>query len=243
MKFSPHEIDWTPLRVRRFWDWYSSNRALDDTYFARHAGRALIAYVSKRIRIGAAVDIGCGRGDLIGFLIERGFCAYGIDQSPASVEMVNKRFPFHQCFKGASVIGDSLPDNIADTAFMLEVVEHMDDDALGLALTEARRLLKPGGHLVLTTPNDEVLDALKIMCPDCGTVFHKMQHVRSWTADSLSEYVARFGFTKKSAEAIVLSPYPWPLSMLYSAARKAKSGAPNLVYIGSLRVDHVPISP
>jgi 2-polyprenyl-3-methyl-5-hydroxy-6-metoxy-1,4-benzoquinol methylase len=114
---------------------------------------------------------------------------------------------------------------------MLEVVEHMDDEALTRALRDAHRILKPGGHLVLTTPNDEDLRAAKRMCPECGAVFHQMQHVRSWSAATLAEFVGKFGFETQSAKAIVLSRYRGLMGMAHRL-RFARRKRPNLVYIG-----------
>jgi len=202
-RFAPRQIDWTPELVRRFWDHYSSNPALADTYFTKSLGPHLIDYIAKRIRIGTAVDFGCGRGDLIGHLLPRYEC-YGVDQSPESVEGVNQRFGDNPNFKGAFVGSGQLPDASADTVFAVEVIEHMDDASIETMLREARRILKPGGHLVLTTPNDEDLRASEIMCPSCGCIFHRMQHVRSWSAQTLERYVASFGFDGR-ARATMLS--------------------------------------
>lgn len=228
MSFEQHEIDWTRERIERFWDYYSGNRALEDTYFARISGRQLIDYVRKRIRIGLAVDIGCGRGDLIGFLLDRGFRAYGMDQSTESVELVRRRFSSKALFLGA---GNEPPP--ADTAFMLEVVEHMDDAALSGALADVRRILKPGGHLVITTPSEENLDKEKIMCPECGSTFHRMQHVRSWSADTLASHLAQHGFA-----TVVCEPHRlgWRLGLMGRLDRiRFRHQKPNLIFVGRSR--------
>ena len=231
----PHEIEWTPERVKRFWDFYSSNPAMADSYFARMVGPSLLSYVGKRIKIGTAVDIGCGPGDLIGLLTQRGHDAYGVDSSPASIAQVEERFAGTPHFKGTAMNDGTidLPDGTADTAFMVEVVEHMDDEALGGALSEAKRILRPGGHLVLTTPNEENLDASRTMCPECGGIYHRIQHVRSWSSRTLSDYVARFGFDSVSCRGTVLSPYSGPLGLLYKTAYPMVRGRkPHLIYIG-----------
>lgn len=225
-----HDIVWTPERIGRFWDYMSSTPGFEDLYFAKQAGPALIKYVAGRTSIGTALDIGCGRGDLIAALLAKGYSAYGSDQSQTSVDGVNTRFEGNPMFKGAAV-GTSLPDGVADTVFMLEVVEHMDDAALTIALGEARRMLKPGGHVVITTPNDEDLNAAKRMCPECGAVFHHMQHVRAWTAQTLSSFLSRHGFESESAEAILLAPRSG-LKGLADRLRYVRRKRPNLVYIG-----------
>ena len=225
-----HEIEWTPERIRRFWDYMGGTPGFEDLYFARQAGAALIRYVARHIRIGTAVDMGCGRGDLLQLLMAKGYDCYGTDQSQASVEAVNARFEGNPRFRGA-VLGTELPDGIADTVFMLEVVEHMDDAALSEALSDAARILKTGGHLVLTTPNDEDLQAAKRMCPECGAVFHQMQHVRSWTAETLSRFVEMAGFQCRRAEATLLSSYSGLMAVAHKL-RYAGRKRPNLVYIG-----------
>lgn len=228
-----HDLKWTPEHVRRFWDYYGANPALEDEFFTRQVGRSLIACVSKRISIGTAVDIGCGRGDLLGFLTERRIDAYGTDQSPASVEAVNGRLGGTPHFKGAVVGIDALPNGIADTAFLVEVIEHLDDDALKSVLEGARRILKPGGHLVLTTPNNEDLEASKLMCPDCGAVFHRMQHVRSWSADTLSAHLARHGFECRFAMATSLNRHGGILALASQMkGLLLRRLPPNLIYIG-----------
>ena len=228
-----HEVEWTPDRVQRFWNYMSSTPGFEDLYFAKRAGPSLITYLAKRIDLGTVVDIGCGRGDLINLLLERGYDAYGCDQSEASVEGVNKRFAGNSHFKGAAV-GTGLPDGIADTVTMLEVVEHLDDVALVRLIEEAWRILKVGGHLVLTTPNDEDLEGAKRMCPECGAVFHHMQHVRSWTGEGLSAFLRAHGFTRKSANATLLTHHRGLVGVLHKL-RFARLKQPNLVYIGQKR--------
>lgn len=234
-KFAPHAIQWSPEHVRRFWDHYSTNPAMEDIYFAKIVGRSLINYVSRRIRIGTAVDIGCGRGDLIDLLLKRGSEVYGVDQSPASIAQVKQRFERVPRFKGAALADRKidLPDSSVDTGFLVEVVEHLQDEPLANAVSEAHRVVRPGGHLVLTTPNEEDLRASESMCPECGSIFHRVQHVRSWSAASLSSYMERLGFDTVAAGSTVLTPFRGPLGVAYGLAYRAiRKREPHLIYIG-----------
>jgi 2-polyprenyl-3-methyl-5-hydroxy-6-metoxy-1,4-benzoquinol methylase len=198
-------------------------------------GRSLLRYVGQRIRIGTAVDVGCGGGHLMQFLMQHGMDVYGADQSPISVEKVNAQFAGMTHFKGATVGTSDLPDAVADTVFMVEVVEHLDEAALTGALDEARRLLKPGGHLVLTTPNEENLDANKIMCPNCLAVFHQVQHVRSWSADALARRATVHGFECRTSEGTALTRYNGIVDAVYRFLYylRHKGDRPNLIYIGT----------
>lgn len=227
MVFSPHEIEWTAEKVRRFWDHSASD--MSNLYFSKMVGHSVVAYVSRRITIGTALDLGCGTGGLIEHLLARRLMAFGADQSADSVAAVNSRLAGKVGFQGAYVGIDHVP--AVDTVFMLEVIEHMDDEALGSALTDAKRLLKPGGHLVLTTPNEEKLVASRRICPECGCMFHAMQHIRSWSAETLSDYMAASGFQEVSCEGTLFSAHH-SLKGSIDRLRYRRRHKPHLIYIG-----------
>ena len=48
--------------------------------------------------------------------------------------------------------------------------------------------------VLITTPNNENLDNETVYCPCCENSFHRWQHVRSWSSDSLSLYLIKHGF-------------------------------------------------
>ena len=47
-------------------------------------------------------------------------------------------------------------------------------------LEEVRRVLRPGGHVIMTTPHREDMGKNEVLCPNCRCVFHRMQHLRSF---------------------------------------------------------------
>ena len=104
-----HDVEWTPQQIRDFWDYYSGNPALTGQYFAGLMGRSLLDYVQRRIRIGTAIDVGCGRGHLLKLLMTRGSDVYGADQSPVSVEEVRSELAGMPRFKDAVVGTRGLP--------------------------------------------------------------------------------------------------------------------------------------
>jgi 2-polyprenyl-3-methyl-5-hydroxy-6-metoxy-1,4-benzoquinol methylase len=222
----PHDLLWTPERIQTFWDHYSSHIGL---YFSAVYGRSLIGYVRRRIRIGTPLDYGCGRGHLLASLAAAGFDeVYGVDQSPESRILAGQAIGD----RATAHLGDDVQPASADTAFLIEVVEHMDDEALGAAFDKIRLALKPGGHVVITTPNDEDLKANSVLCPECHSVFHRMQHVRAWNAKTLSDFVESRGFKTVSVEATILSPYSGFTDYLYRTVKRLQSATPNLIYIG-----------
>lgn len=227
--FRPHGAKWTPEQVERFWNYESSKSG--DLYFARMVGASVVAHVRRKIRLGTVADIGCGAGDLIGHLIASGQEVYGADQSPDSIDVVNTRFRNEPKFKGAFVGTDHLPS--VDTVFLLEVVEHLDDAALGAVLKEARRILKPGGHIVITTPNEENRAISTRMCPECGCTFHAMQHVRSWDQTNLCYWMKGSGFIPIACKPTLFLPKRIIPGFIAKPAWKAVKGPlPHLLYIG-----------
>jgi SAM-dependent methyltransferase len=222
----PHQLEWTPERIQAFWDHYSKHQ---DVYFSALHGRSLIGYVGRRIRIGTPLDYGCGSGHLLSYLADAGCkTLYGVDQSPesraATVRRIGDRAAVH--------VGLAPEPESVDTAFLVEVVEHMDDSALDAAIAAIRSALKPGGHLVITTPDDEDLAASSVLCTECGAMFHVMQHVRTWNAASLSSYLESKGFETVSAEATILSPHSGLLDRVWRGAKLALGRRLNLIYVG-----------
>ena len=47
---------------------------------------------------------------------------------------------------------------------------------------------------MVITDNEEDLEKSKILCPECGCIFHKVQHISSWTRTSLSSVMKDSGF-------------------------------------------------
>jgi ubiquinone/menaquinone biosynthesis C-methylase UbiE len=93
------------------------------------------------------VDVGCGGGRAVGELAALGKKAIGVDVDPEMVEVAARRWP-----AGEFHVGDAtaLPlDDASVTGYRADKVLHVLDDPTP-ALTEARRVLRPGGRAVLT---------------------------------------------------------------------------------------------
>lgn len=93
---------------------------------------------------------------------------------------------------------------------------------------ECRRLLKSGGQIFFTTPNDEDYDASKILYPECGRTFHRWQHVRVWTAGSLAARVEQAGFTTRVVKPVAWQRWLGKLRSLVVNRRIVRGG---LIYV------------
>ncbi len=99
------------------------------------------------------LDVGCGDGsflaNLAAHLDDERISYVGVDYSEYQLaKAATLPFEFHRCDLG---VGIPLPDASVDVVHAAEVIEHLSDpDRL---IEECARVLRPGGHLVLTTPN------------------------------------------------------------------------------------------
>jgi SAM-dependent methyltransferase len=92
-----------------------------------------------------------------------------------------------------------------DAIVALETIEHVYDADLDAILDLMKRLAKPGARIAFTTPNEEDLSAAMVYCPVADVVFHRWQHVRSWSAAGLAEHMRARGFAVVDVVATDLS--------------------------------------
>ena len=97
---------------------------------------------------GAVLDVGCGRGDLGAALLRRGLRVSGIDPSSSACELARARGIDAHVGTLESV---SLEDASFDAVVMTHSLEHVVDPCGDLG--RVRRLLRPGGTLVISLPN------------------------------------------------------------------------------------------
>ncbi|EGR2496926.1 SAM-dependent methyltransferase [Vibrio cholerae] len=101
-----------------------------------------------------AVDLGCGRGEWLELLTQQGVDVTGIDLDKGMLEACHAL--------GLPVIeGDALkyladlPNESQSIISSFHMVEHISFEQLGTLVSEALRVLKPGGLLIMETPNPE----------------------------------------------------------------------------------------
>lgn len=145
------------------------------------------------------LDLGCGRGEFLGLLRERGVRARGLDVNHEMVEVCRER--------GLDVAeGDAvsylrgLPDGALGGLVAAQVVEHLEPGYLMELLELSYHKLRPGSHIILETIN-----------PACWFAFFSsyirdITHVRPLHPDTLSYFISASGFQRVTVK--YSAPYP-----------------------------------
>jgi 2-polyprenyl-3-methyl-5-hydroxy-6-metoxy-1,4-benzoquinol methylase len=106
-----------------------------------------------------AIDIGCGPGFFCQMLSDKGWETTAIDLDTSNLDSARR-------WASKMILGDvldvlsNLPSNEYEFALALEIIEHMPKSYGRSLLTKINRILKPGGKLLLSTPNKFSLEGL-----------------------------------------------------------------------------------
>ena len=123
----------------------SSENNLVNAYYERPAMLALAGNVAGR-RI---LDAGCGSGPLFAALRDRGAIVTGIDKSAGMLGLARRRLGDDADLQVAELGGPlPFPDGMFDDVTASLVLHYLEDWGPGLA--ELRRVLKPGGRLIVS---------------------------------------------------------------------------------------------
>ncbi|MDH5525840.1 MAG: class I SAM-dependent methyltransferase [Nitrospirota bacterium] len=101
---------------------------------------------------GHVLEVGCGAGETLARLQDYGWQAEGLDFDPGAVERARSRgLKVHQ----GDLVSQKFPSGHFDAVVLSHVIEHVPDPVE--LLSECKRVLHPGGHLVIYTPNADSL--------------------------------------------------------------------------------------
>ena len=131
-----------------------------DRLSRRLAAAFAVAAILPGMRV---LDIGCGRGEILRQCAVLGAEAYGIDYAPVAVDLAHgltakaggsKLAPGKMGIYQADAKYPPFPANSFDRILMFDIVEHLFPWELTLSLASVKRMLKPGGAVIIhTAPN------------------------------------------------------------------------------------------
>ncbi|MDH6114711.1 SAM-dependent methyltransferase [Kitasatospora sp. MAP12-15] len=105
-------------------------------------------------------DLGCGPGYLTAYLDGLGVPAFGVDLSPAMVEVARRGYP-HLRFRTGSMAALDLADGELGGILAWYSTHHTPLEHLSAVFSEFHRTLAPGGHLLLGTHVGDELRQLR----------------------------------------------------------------------------------
>ncbi len=208
-------------RLEKLWDYSNSDKWLKWLYENQTERMDANVPIAKKLRrefhldryrfaatrfIGMEVgDIACGTG--YGSDLLRGAGAQtviGIDIATNAVEYAKAKYEADKVqFKCASAMETGLPASSLDGIASFETIEHVDNDSD--LLTEFSRILRPGGLLICSTPNQWPLEIaphhVRVYDHDSfiQTLEQEFEVLEMWNQNSGSE----FEYNRKQAKGIL----------------------------------------
>jgi ubiquinone/menaquinone biosynthesis C-methylase UbiE len=157
------------------------------------------------------LEIGCGTGVFTRQIALTGAAVMAVDISPDFVAKSRQNVTDRNVsFKVEDIHALSLPDEAFDAVIGSSILHHLD---IIQALSEIKRVLKTGGHIVFTEPNmlnPQILMERKIKF--IGKILHNTPNETAFVRGKLARVMEQAGFKN-----IMIKPYdflhPWtPMS-------------------------------
>jgi len=170
---------------------------------------------------GRVLDVGCGEGQFAAELERAGFSVVGVDVAEEPLRRARARYPELDL----RLLPLDGPWPLADAGFDLvwagETIEHVADTAGWLS--EARRVLRSGGSLLLSTPAHGRLSMLRLALSRRAFDEHfdpRADHLRFYSARTLMRLLEDFGF--EDIDVRSAAGPPWARRLLLASARRSR---------------------
>jgi 2-polyprenyl-3-methyl-5-hydroxy-6-metoxy-1,4-benzoquinol methylase len=166
------------------------------------------------------LDLGCGNGHLVNYLIARGYNAYGTDASENGISIARETNPGRFFLQDVST--GKLPPELQqinfDTIITTEVIEHLYDPE-GF-INFCKGVLDNKGQIIISTPYHGYLKNLMLSIFNKWDIHHGPAwhggHIKFWSKKTLSSLLINAGFKVTHFKGCGRIPYFWK-SMIIKA--------------------------
>ena len=188
------------------------------SYFFQSATHKYL-FASEHLSGSSILDIACGTGYGTNILFERhpDFSFFGCDLDNSAITYAKNHYSKQITFKQCNAYSTGFEDNFFDTIISFETLEHLEDGSL--FLKEIKRILKPNGKLICSTPNKTFGERLGSTKEKPLNPYHISLYYHDDFQHLLSSYftdVSILGQTESAAELFFRFPF------LYKMYRKIK---------------------
>lgn len=166
------------------------------------------------------LDLGCGNGHIVDYLLRQGYNAYGTDASENGIAIAKQSHPDRFFLQDLST--GQLPKELQslhfDTIISTEVIEHLYDPEGFIDFCKS--CLPPGGEIIISTPYHGYLKNLLLSIMDMwdthlSPTWHG-GHIKFWSKRTLSRLLVNKGFEFVAFKGCGRFPYFWK-SMIIKA--------------------------
>lgn len=166
------------------------------------------------------LDLGCGNGHLVNYLLKEGYNAYGTDASENGIAIAKQQHPNRFYLQDLST--GKLPVELRslpfDTIVSTEVIEHLYDPEGFIDF--CKKCLQQNGELILSTPyhgylKNLMISVLNMWDTHMSPTWHG-GHIKLWSRNTLSKLLRDKGFEVTHFKGCGRMPYFWK-SMIIKA--------------------------
>ena len=176
---------------------------------------------------GRLLDVGCGGGQELRWMAELGWQVEGVEPDPAAVQVAREKgLTVHQGMLQAQRFQDASFDAVINS----HVIEHVHDP-LAL-LRECRRILRPGGRLVVVTPN--IRSWGHRLYRRAWRGLEPPRHLQIFSAPSLAALAGEAGFAAHECRAITRSAGDILLASRRLQRKESQSSGGSRLWAGSM---------
>ncbi len=191
----------------KIWDHFQ-NEGIES--FSQNRGR--LEFLAKKLKPSSRVlNIGVGNGAMESLAIARSVDIWSLDPSERTINRLRELLPMGERAKPGLSQAIPFQDSMFDVVVMSEVLEHLEDEVLKQTLTEVDRVLRNGGLFIGTVPARENLEESRVICPCCGTLFHRWGHQQRFDIERLSNLISSKFLVMEATEHFFVEWHSAPL--------------------------------
>jgi 2-polyprenyl-3-methyl-5-hydroxy-6-metoxy-1,4-benzoquinol methylase len=178
-----------------------------------------ILSILNKLRIGRVLDVGSGNGSLCGIMSKGGYEVAGVEYDVGGVEVSRLNYPeipFYNLGVQDSAKAILKEQKLFDAVVSTEVVEHLfSPHHLPIF---AKEVLKPGGHLIVTTPYHGYVKNMALSMFNKWDSHHTALwpggHIKFWSRATLTKLLEANGFKVIQFSGVGRLPYLWKSMVL-----------------------------